>query len=97
MMTTDPQDNRQLWQTAELGMDVSAFKRSPVGKYLLARANEEYSDALAELAEVNPTDAEKIRALQSDIKRCVTLEAWLEEAIEAGRNAEEALQQGAAE
>lgn len=95
MMPSD--EARELWVAAELGMDAATFMRSKLGKYILRRANEEYQDALAELADVDPTNPERIRALQSDIKRCVALEAWLREAVEAGRNAEGILEQGRGE
>lgn len=79
---------RELLQQVELGLDVQQFLRSPVGKYLLQKADDERTDALAELVEANPEDSEGIRALQSTIKRADSIQFWLIEAVQAGKNAE---------
>jgi len=67
-----------------LGDEAEKFGRTPIGKYLLGCAEREYDKALLALAEVDPTDAEKIRQLQSDLRRAASIPAWISELIEAG-------------
>lgn len=73
------------------GFDVDQFLRSPIGQYLLRKAAEERIDAIADLVEVAPNDCEAVRALQSTIKRADSLLFWLNDAIQAGKNAEHQL------
>lgn len=84
----DTPEVRELLQQVELGLDVQQFLRSPVGKYLMQKADEERTDALADLVDCSPADPEAIRALQSTIKRADSIQFWLAEAINAGKNAE---------
>jgi hypothetical protein len=88
----DASELRELYATVELGLDVQAFLRTPVGKYLWQRASDERVDALADLVDVSPADTEAVRALQSTIKRADSILFWLNEAIEAGKNAEAQLE-----
>lgn len=78
----------ELYDTVEFGLDVQQFLQSPVGVYLLRRAEEERTDALADLVDVAPDATEAIRALQSTIKRADSLLYWLADAIQSGKNAE---------
>lgn len=94
MITSDPQEVRELYNLAGLGMDATAFLKSDFGRYILTKVADERADALIDLASIAPTDAEGIRALQSIIRRCDSFEDWIREAIEAGKNAESMLQQG---
>ena len=78
----------ELYSAVEFGLDVSAFLKSPIGQFLLHKAEEERTDALADLVDASPCDPEQIRALQSIIKRADSLTYWLTDAIQAGKNAE---------
>jgi hypothetical protein len=78
----------EMYRTVEFGLDVEQFLKSPIGRYLLKKAGEERIDALADLVAVSPGDPEQIRALQSIIKRADSLLFWLNDAIQAGKNAE---------
>jgi hypothetical protein len=84
-------DLGEMYATVEFGLDVDQFLKSPIGQYLLRKAAEERIDALADLVEVSPADPEQVRALQSVIKRADSLLYWLNDAIQAGRNAESQL------
>jgi hypothetical protein len=81
-------DIGELYATVEFGLDMDQFIKSPIGQYLLRKAGEERIDALADLVEVSPADSERIRALQSIIKRADSLLFWINDAIQAGKNAE---------
>ena len=78
----------ELYAAVEFGLDVNQFLKSPIGRYLLRKAEEEKTDAMADLVDVSPFDSEQIRALQSIIKRADSLAYWLADAIQAGKNAE---------
>jgi hypothetical protein len=84
----EPAEVRELYQTVGLGLDVAQFLRSPVGKYLMQKADDERADALADLVDASPVDAETIRTLQSTIKRADSIQFWLRDAVQAGINAE---------
>jgi hypothetical protein len=84
----EPEEVRELFKTVELGLDVQQFLRSPVGQYLMQKADDERADALADLVDAAPEDAATIRALQSTIKRADSIQFWLTEAVQAGINAE---------
>jgi hypothetical protein len=82
----EPAELRDMYATVELGLDAELFLKSPVGQYLLRKAEEERTDALADLVDASPADPEAIRALQSIIKRADSLLFWLHDAIQAGIN-----------
>jgi hypothetical protein len=84
----EPAEVGELLKTVELGLDVAQFLRSPVGQYLMQKADDERADALADLVDVSPRDPEAIRALQSTIKRADSIQFWLKDAVQAGINAE---------
>lgn len=77
----------QLFLEVDLGEAMRAFSRTTVGQYLLRRTAEMRTDALADLVDVSPIDAEAIRAQQSVIKQADAVEIWISEAVEGGRNA----------
>lgn len=84
----DGADARELYAAVGLGLDMAAFVKSDVGRYLLTKAEEERTDALADLVDTSPADPEQIRALQSIIKRADSLLYWIQDAIQSGKNAE---------
>jgi hypothetical protein len=92
-MSENQDERQQLFDYAALGREVDAFWSTAVGQYLLRRTEMEYVEALAALAECDPSDQTKIRALQSDAKRAKSLKAWLSEAIKTGLMAEANLEE----
>lgn len=87
-------DEQERLRTAAFAVEVEAFQDSLVGKYLIARAEDERAAALEELAEVAPADTERIRQLQMVVKRADSFGQWLADALIAGENAELELQGG---
>lgn len=69
------------------GIEVETFFASNIGKYLLARSEEEVNKAVEALKDVNPDNARAIRQLQDVIKRNEGVERWLAEIIQGGRDA----------
>lgn len=72
------------------GMDVEAFMKGSFGRFLTAKANHDREEALEALATVDPSDPDAIRKLQNDIKAASNFLIWMEEAVVAGKNAEQA-------
>ena len=81
----------QLYQDVDLGMQAESFLDSPVGKYLIARAEGEVEAAVEELKTVDCTDAKAIQTLQNKVYRAESIQYWLAEAIPAGLNAHDEL------
>jgi hypothetical protein len=81
-------DEVERLRTAAFGVEVEHFHDSLIGKYLVAKARAERLAALELLAEVEPTDVDRIRDLQGVVARCDGFGQWLSEAVIAGENAE---------
>lgn len=79
---------RELYAAVDHRLAVEAFLKTTVGQYIMRRADEERIDALADLVDVDAADTNKIRELQSTVKRADSIQSWLAEAIENGKNAE---------
>lgn len=80
-----------LHRAVSFGMTVEAFLESPIGKYLVNRAEEEVEDAVEKLKVVDCTATREIRALQNQVYRAESIQYWLAEAIQAGQNASDEL------
>lgn len=80
-----------LYRDVEFGIAVEAFLGSPIGKYLVKRAEEEVEDAVEKIKVVDCTATQEIRALQNKIYRAESIQYWLAEAIQAGQNASDEL------
>ena len=73
-----------LEETAILGKEAENFLASDIGKYLLARAEEEARTANAHLKSVFPMRWWKIMELQNQIKVAESIQRWLADAISDG-------------
>jgi hypothetical protein len=87
-----PPEVRKLLHTVQFGLDVAEFVRSPVGQYLLGRAEQEREAALDELAYTSAADVEHMRELQMIVRRADSFAQWLEDAQMEGRAAEAEVQ-----
>lgn len=75
------------------GLDVQAFmEQNPVGKYLVARAEAELNAATQELLDMNTVRGKKARDVFDRAKIAVKTLRWLNEAIAAGLESEQAIQ-----
>ena len=83
-MSTDPAH----MATVSLGIDAETFVLSPLGKYLIGRAEHEVEQAVEQLKRVAPEDAKVIAALLHHIRVAESVPRWLADAIQAGHNAE---------
>ena len=92
-MNEDELSNKQLFGKVSLGLDVQAFLQSPVGRYLIGKAENERAAALERLATVNPDDTKDVRRAQNKVAVIDLIQSWLAEAITEAGVAENDLQQ----
>lgn len=76
-----------LYAEAILGKDAEEFLKTDLGRYMLARAEEEEREALDALATVFPWRRRKIQQLQSQLWRARSFTGWLGEMIISGKQA----------
>jgi microcompartment protein CcmL/EutN len=81
---------REIQQSIDLSFQVEAFLLSPIGKYLIGRAEEEIESATEVLKRIDPEDPKSIRVQQQIIQVAESVQYWLADAIQAGHNAAEA-------
>lgn len=84
---SDPKDRAEKFTTVGFGLDCQQFFDSPIGKYLKHRAEQDVEDGVEALKEVDAADTNKVRQIQSDIKRAESFMYWMAEAINAGKEA----------
>lgn len=76
-----------LYAEAMLGRDAEEFMKTDIGRYLLARAEEDEREALASLATVSPWRKARIRELQNKVWRARSVVGWLTEIVTIGKQA----------
>lgn len=87
------QENRELTQIRNqisFGLDVEAFMRSDIGRYLTARANSDRQTALEALKDTDAEDPKAIRKLQNAALCAECFLLWMGEAVSEGQNAQQA-------
>ena len=57
----------ELLSMARMGIDAESFMRTPLGKFLLKKANDEIAVAIEELIDVDPTDVKEATAIRNRI------------------------------
>jgi hypothetical protein len=76
-----------LYAEAMLGRDAEEFLKGDLGRYLLARAEEEENEAMEELTRVSTWRRRRITQLQNRIWRAKAFKGWLSEMIIMGNQA----------
>jgi len=76
----------------KLGAEAEAFIVSPLGRHLIAKAEDEVAAAVEQLKTHEPTDTEGIRRIQNDIRVAESFNYWLAEAVQSGINAISAME-----
>ncbi len=82
---------KPLHKAIDFGFQVQAFIDSEIGKFLIARAEAQITEAAELLKRVNPENPTQIRALQHTINVAEDVQYWLAEAIQAGYAAQDEL------
>ena len=76
-----------LYAEAILGKDAEDFFKKDLGRYILARVDEEERDAMEALANTSPWRRRRIADLQAKVWRARSFKGWLSEMIVSGRQA----------
>ena len=76
-----------LYAEAILGKDAEEFLKTDLGRYMLARVEEEENEALEGLASVFPWRRRRIQQLQAQLWRARSFRGWLGEIIIASKQA----------
>ena len=80
-------DTATLYAEATIGKDAEEFLLTDLGRYMLARAEEEEHAALEQLSRVSSWRRRRILELQSQIWRAQRFKGWLTELVVTGRQA----------
>ena len=83
---------KELLQGIALGSSAERFVETPIGKFLIARAQDDAVDAMNALKTISPIETEQIRALQNRIQCAENFETWLMEAIQIGNMSQEQIE-----
>ncbi len=83
---------QSLYAEAILGRDAEQFLASDLGRYMLARADEEEREALDELATVWPWRRGRIAQLQMKVKNARSFKNYLADLVITGKQALETLE-----
>jgi len=70
------------------GAQVESFIQSPIGKYLIGRAEKERHEALEEMANTSLENIAALAQAQRKVRIADSFQAWLAEAIQEGWEAE---------
>lgn len=76
-------------RAVRLGAEAEHFAQSPIGIYLQQRAQELTFKGLDALRTVDPEDAKAVRAAQNKVVIGESFMAFIKDAIDEGRNAEQ--------
>lgn len=88
-LTEDPR-----YETAAFGREIELFlEEDRIGHYLVERARSDLAVAQEALVDIDPADARAIAALQLDARVANRVRQWLGEAIQAGQQAQQLLEE----
>lgn len=82
-----------LYAEAAIGRDAAEFLTGDLGRYLLARCEEEIAEAQDQLSEVAWWRKNRIKQLQNQVWRARSMRNWLAELVTNGRQAEAILEE----
>lgn len=82
-----------LFAEAVLGRDAQEFLGTELGRYVLGRAEQEEQEALDQLSHTSPWRRNRIQQLQNEVWRARSMRQWLGELIQAGKQAEQQLEE----
>lgn len=86
---SDEEGYNETLEKARLGIEAQSFLRSSLGQYLLERAKVDDERLMAELRTVKPSEFERIRDIQNELKVIDMFNDYLEEIINSGHLAEQ--------
>lgn len=84
-------ENAELIKSARLADQAEKFLTSPLGRYLVERANREIAAATLKLVAADPEDAKLGREIRNEIYRATAVIDWIDEAVHDGLLAQDEL------
>lgn len=87
----EARDRAARFKVVEMGIEAERFITSPLGRYLIKRAEGEREQAVEALVQGNPADAETMRSLQNKVHVIDMVQQWLADAITEGHAMEQSL------
>lgn len=83
----------ELLSIARMGVDAESFLRTPLGRFIVAKAAREEAEAIRELIDCAPNDFARNRDLRNTIHVSRMVVGWLTDAVNIGHAAHEQLQE----
>lgn len=83
----------ELLSIAKMGVDAEAFMRTPLGRFLQKKAQDEIDAATNELIDAKPEDVELGREIRNRIHIAAMFLTWMRESINGGRAAYDQLKE----
>ncbi len=79
------------FEIARTGIDIERFISSPIGKYLLEKAEREYGEATTDLVNTPIGDSSEMADAQLKARVAIKFKLWLIEGVNSGLAAEKQL------
>lgn len=83
----------ELLSMARMGIDAESFMRTPLGKFLSKKADDEIAAATEELIETEPSEIKTATEIRNRIHVARMFIVWLRDAITIGHSAHDQLKE----
>ena len=83
----------ELLSMARMGIDAESFMRTPLGKFLLKKADDEIAAATEELIDAAPDDVKVATEIRNRIHVARMFKVWMSDAITIGHSAHDQLRE----
>jgi len=90
-------NTQETFEIARFGVEAEKFINSPIGQYVIERAEMDREKAIEEFKKIDVADVAAVRRIQNDIDTPDRIVKWLTDAIQSGYAAHDALRQQEAE
>lgn len=80
-------EEEELLSIAKMGIDAESFIRTPLGRFLMKKADREISEATEELIAADPAEWRPNQELRNRIHVARMFKVWMSDAIEVGQHA----------
>lgn len=86
-------EDDELMSLAKMGIDAEDFIRSPLGKFLIKKAEAEINDATEDLIMADPDDVKANTEIRNRIHVARMFVVWLSESVNIGRVAHDQMRE----
>jgi len=88
---TPEQERQQKLAVVGIGIEAERFITSPLGRYIVNRAEQERERALEALVKADPHEVAQVQQLQNAVKVIDAVQQWIADAITEGAAMEQSL------